>query len=96
MIEDNDILVYRLAAGCDLSDVEEGKIYTGKVTRILDFGAVVTFLPNKDGLVHISQIANKRVNTVQEYLHEGQEVKVKVIEVDRMGKVRLSIKEAIE
>lgn len=78
------------------AEAEVGKIYTGKVTRIMDFGAVVTFLPNKDGLVHISQIANKRVNDVHEYLQEGQEVKVKVIEVDRMGKVRLSIKEAAE
>ena len=62
----------------------------------MDFGAVVSFLPNKDGLVHISQIANKRVEDIREYLQEGQEVKVKVIEVDRMGKVRLSIKEAVE
>ena len=76
------------------AEAEVGKIYTGKVTRIMDFGAVVAFLPNKDGLVHISQIANTRVNDVHDYLQEGQEVKVKVIEVDRMGKVRLSMKEA--
>lgn len=75
------------------AEAEVGKIYTGTVTRIMDFGAVVAFLPNKDGLVHISQIANVRVNDVHDYLHEGQEVKVKVIEVDRMGKVRLSMKE---
>ncbi|CAL7961139.1 polynucleotide phosphorylase [Gammaproteobacteria bacterium] len=75
------------------AEAEVGKIYTGKVTRIMDFGAVVAFLPNKDGLVHISQITNTRVNDVHDYLQEGQEVKVKVIEVDRMGKVRLSMKE---
>ncbi len=78
------------------AEAEVGKIYTGKVTKIMDFGAVVSILPNKDGLVHISQISSKRVNDVREYLQEGQEVKVKVIEVDRAGKVRLSIKEAIE
>jgi polyribonucleotide nucleotidyltransferase len=78
------------------AEAEVGKIYTGKVTKIMDFGAVVSFLPSKDGLVHISQISQKRVNDVREYLTEGQEVKVKVIEVDRSGKVRLSIKEAIE
>ncbi|EKE00624.1 MAG: hypothetical protein ACD_21C00308G0007 [uncultured bacterium] len=78
------------------AEAEVGKIYAGKVTRIMDFGAVVSFLPNKDGLVHISQIANQRVNDVHDYLKEGQEVKVKVIEVDRMGKVRLSMKEAVE
>ena len=75
------------------AEAEVGKVYTGKVTRILDFGAVVAFLPNKDGLVHISQIASTRVNDVHDFLQEGQEVKVKVIEVDRMGKVRLSMKE---
>ena len=78
------------------AEAEVGKIYDGKVTRILDFGAVVSFLPNKDGLVHISQIANERVEDIREYLQEGQEVKVKVIEIDRMGKTRLSMKEAIE
>ena len=77
------------------AEAEVGRIYEGKVTKIMDFGAVVSILPNKDGLVHISQIDNKRVNDVRDYLTEGQEVKVKVIEVDRMGKVRLSIKEAL-
>jgi polyribonucleotide nucleotidyltransferase len=76
------------------AEAEVGKIYDGKVTKIMDFGAVVSFLPNKDGLVHISQISSKRVSDVRDYLQEGQEVKVKVIEVDRGGKVRLSIKEA--
>jgi polyribonucleotide nucleotidyltransferase len=75
------------------AEAEVGKIYTGKVTRILDFGAVVAFLPNKDGLVHISQIANERVENIHDYVKEGQEVKVKVTEVDRMGKIRLSMKE---
>ena len=78
-----------------VAEAEVGKIYSGKITRIMDFGAIVAFLPNKDGLVHISQIANKRVNDIHEYLQEGQEVTVKVIEIDRMGKVRLSIKEAV-
>lgn len=78
------------------AEVEVGKIYTGKVTRILDFGAVVSFLPNKDGLVHISQIANTRVNAVSDYLQEGQEVRVRVAEIDRMGKIRLSMKDIEE
>lgn len=77
------------------AQAEIGKIYKGKVTKIMDFGAVVSFLPNKDGLVHISQIANKRVSSVHEHLQEGQEVSVKVIEIDRMGKVRLSIKDTV-
>lgn len=76
------------------AEAEIGKTYAGKVVKILDFGAIVNFLPNKDGLVHISQIANERVKAVTDYLQEGQEVKVKVIEVDKMGKIRLSIKEA--
>jgi len=64
--------------------------------RIVDFGAFVNVLPGKDGLVHISQISDERVNNVSEVLTEGQEVKVKVLEVDRQGRVRLSIKEAME
>lgn len=76
------------------AEAEVGKIYPGKVTKILEFGAVVAFLPNKDGLVHISQISAKRVSNVRDYLQEGQEVKVKVVEIDRAGKVRLSLKEA--
>ena len=75
------------------AEPELGKIYDGTVTRIMDFGAVVSFLSNKDGLVHISQIAKERVNDVRDYLTEGQAVKVKVIEVDKAGKVKLSIKE---
>jgi len=76
------------------AEVEVGTIYNGKVVRIVDFGAFVTILPGKDGLVHISQIAEERVANVSDYLKEGQEVKVKVMEVDRQGRVRLSMKEA--
>ena len=76
------------------AEVEVGTIYIGKVARLADFGAFVTILPGKDGLVHISQIADKRVEKVTDYLSEGQEVKVKVLEIDRQGRVRLSMKEA--
>ncbi|WP_372880573.1 polyribonucleotide nucleotidyltransferase [Psychromonas sp.] len=78
------------------SEVEVGTIYTGKVVRLADFGAFVNILPGKDGLVHISQICEERVQKVSDHLSEGQEVKVKVLEVDRQGRVRLSIKEAAE
>ncbi|WP_028108591.1 polyribonucleotide nucleotidyltransferase [Ferrimonas futtsuensis] len=77
------------------ADVEEGRIYDGKVVRIVDFGAFVNILPGKDGLVHISQITAERVNNVADHLSIGQEVKVKVVEVDRQGRIRLSIKDAI-
>ncbi|MBT8078498.1 MAG: polyribonucleotide nucleotidyltransferase [Gammaproteobacteria bacterium] len=75
------------------ADVEVGRIYDGKVARLMDFGAFVTILPGKDGLVHISQISNERVEKVSDKLKEGDEVKVKVLEVDRQGRVRLSMKE---
>jgi len=75
------------------ADVEVGQIYDGKVVRLMDFGAFVTILPGKDGLVHISQICNERVEKVSDKLSEGDEVKVKVLEVDRQGRVRLSMKE---
>jgi len=78
------------------AELEVGTIYEGKVVRIVDFGAFVNILPGKDGLVHISQISTERVNNVSDHLSEGQEVKVKVLEVDRQGRVRLSIKEAME
>lgn len=74
-------------------DVEVGQIYEGKVARLMDFGAFVTILPGKDGLVHISQICNERVEKVSDKLAEGDIVKVKVLEVDRQGRVRLSMKE---
>ncbi|TMP87713.1 polyribonucleotide nucleotidyltransferase [Pseudoalteromonas ruthenica] len=78
------------------AELEVGTIYEGKVVRIVDFGAFVNVLPGKDGLVHISQISEERVNNVTDHLSVGQEVKVKVLEVDRQGRVRLSIKEAQE
>ena len=74
------------------AEVEVGKVYEGTVLRLLDFGAIVQILPGKDGLLHISQIANERVNAVADYLKEGQVVKVKVIEADEKGRVRLSMK----
>ena len=77
-----------------VAEPEVGSVYVGKVVRITDFGAFVQFLPGKEGLVHISQIAAYRVTSVRDELAEGQEVKVKLIEVDRQGRVRLSIKEA--
>jgi len=75
------------------ADVEVGRIYEGKVARLMDFGAFVTILPGKDGLVHISQISNERVEKVSDKLSEGDIVQVKVLEVDRQGRVRLSMKE---
>ena len=74
------------------ADVEEGTIYEGRVVRLMDFGAFVNILPGKDGLVHISQISNERVNEVTDVLSEGDVVKVKVLEVDKQGRVRLSMK----
>lgn len=78
------------------AEVEVGQIYEGPVVKILDFGAVVTLLPGKDGLVHISQIAHERVKAVSDYLKEGDVVKVKVVEIDDKGKVRLSMKALID
>ncbi|MDX1406103.1 MAG: polyribonucleotide nucleotidyltransferase [Woeseiaceae bacterium] len=75
------------------ADVEVGRVYEGKVARLMDFGAFVTILPGRDGLVHISQISNERVEKVSDKLAEGDVVKVKVLEVDRQGRVRLSMKE---
>lgn len=75
------------------AEVEVGKIYEGKVVRLMDFGAFVTILPGKDGLVHISQISEERVEKVSDKLSEGDVVKVKVLEIDRQGRVRLSMKE---
>jgi len=75
------------------AEVEVGKIYEGKVVRLMEFGAFVTILPGKDGLVHISQISEERVEKVSDKLSEGDDVKVKVLEVDRQGRVRLSMKE---
>ena len=77
-----------------VADPEPGTIYEGKVVRIVDFGAFVNFMPGTDGLVHISQIAQERVAKVTDYLSEGQDVRVKVLEIDNRGRVKLSIKEA--
>ena len=74
------------------ADVEVGKVYEGTVLRLLDFGAIVQLLPGRDGLLHISQISHERVNAVSDHLKEGQQVKVKVLEADDKGRVRLSMK----
>ncbi|TDG12649.1 polyribonucleotide nucleotidyltransferase [Seongchinamella unica] len=78
------------------AEAEVGAVYTGTVARIVDFGAFINILPGKDGLVHISQIAHERVENVTDYLSEGQEVKVKVLDVDQRGRIKLSIKELLE
>ncbi len=78
------------------AEAEVGAIYTGKVARIVDFGAFITILPGKDGLLHISQIANERVENVSDYLTEGQDVTVKCLDVDQRGRIKLSIKELLE
>jgi polyribonucleotide nucleotidyltransferase len=74
------------------AEVEVGKIYQGRVARLMDFGAFVTILPGKDGLVHISQICEDRVQKVSDKLNEGDVIKVKVLEVDKQGRIRLSMK----
>jgi polyribonucleotide nucleotidyltransferase len=78
------------------AEVEVGKIYEGPVTKILDFGALVNLLPGKDGLLHISQIAHQRVEKVTDFLKEGQVVRVKVLETDEKGRVKLSMKALLE
>jgi polyribonucleotide nucleotidyltransferase len=75
-----------------VAEPEVGRIYTGKVANIVDFGAFVTFMPGKDGLVHVSEIKNERVENVRDVLSEGQDVKVKLLEIDPRGKVRLSMR----
>ena len=75
------------------ADVVVGTVYEGTVVKVMDFGAFVTILPGKDGLVHVSQIAAHRVENVSDYLAEGQTIKVKVLEVDRQGRIKLSMKE---
>jgi polyribonucleotide nucleotidyltransferase len=74
------------------AEVEVGRVYDGTVLKLLDFGAIVSVLPGKDGLLHISQIANERVNNVADHLKEGQVVRVKVLEADDKGRLRLSMK----
>ncbi|HMB73267.1 MAG TPA: polyribonucleotide nucleotidyltransferase [Gammaproteobacteria bacterium] len=78
------------------ADVEVGRIYEGKVARLMDFGAFVTILPGRDGLVHISQISNERVEKVSDKLSEGDVIRVKVLEVDRQGRIRLSMRDVEE
>ena len=78
------------------AEAEVGKVYEGAVTKILDFGALVNILPGKDGLLHISQIAHQRVERVEDFLKEGQIVKVKVLETDEKGRVKLSMKALID
>ncbi|MFZ6774499.1 polyribonucleotide nucleotidyltransferase [Undibacterium sp. SXout7W] len=77
------------------AEVEVGKVYEGTVLKLLDFGAIVQIMPGKDGLLHISQIANERVNAVADYLKEGQQVRVKVLETDDRGRFKLSMKAAV-
>jgi polyribonucleotide nucleotidyltransferase len=74
------------------ADVEVGKIYEGRVAKLMDFGAFVTILPGRDGLVHISQISEERVQNVSDKLSEGDVIRVKVLEVDKQGRIRLSMK----
>ncbi|MFT4191345.1 MAG: S1 RNA-binding domain-containing protein, partial [Comamonas sp.] len=78
------------------AEVEIGKVYEGPVVKVLDFGALVNVLPGKDGLLHISQIAHERVERVSDYLQEGQIVKVKVLETDEKGRIKLSLKALLE
>jgi polyribonucleotide nucleotidyltransferase len=78
------------------AEVEVGRVYEGPVVRILDFGAIVNLIPGRDGLLHVSQIANERVNNVTDYVKEGQVVRVKVLEVDEKGKIRLSMKALLD
>ncbi|VFP88323.1 polyribonucleotide nucleotidyltransferase [Candidatus Erwinia haradaeae] len=78
------------------AEIIVGRIYNGKVTRVVDFGAFVAISGSKEGLVHISQIADKRIEKVNDYVKVGQEIPVKVLEVDRQGRVRLSIKDAVQ
>ena len=76
-----------------VAEPEVGKVYTGKIVKIVEFGAFVNFMGARDGLLHVSQISQKRVENVSDVLSEGQEVQVKVLDVDRAGKVKLSMKE---
>src|SRR5690606_33020566 len=94
-ISSSDLTQIEAAKKWILGIVEEpevGKVYNGKVVNIVDFGAFVNFMGGKDGLVHVSEIKNERVENVRDALSEGQEVKVKVLEIDPRGKVRLSMR----
>jgi polyribonucleotide nucleotidyltransferase len=76
-----------------MTDIEVGKVYTGKVKKIMDYGAFVNIMPGKDGLVHISQIKEERVNNVRDEMSEGDEVQVKVLDIDGQGRVKLTMKD---
>ena len=76
-----------------MTDIEINKIYTGKVKKIMEYGAFVNILPGKDGLVHISQIRDERVNNVSDEMSEGDEVRVKVLAIDDQGRVKLTMKD---
>ncbi len=76
-----------------MADVEVGQIYEGRVAKLMDFGAFVTILPGIDGLVHISQLSDERVKSVDDVLSEGDTVRVKVLEVDKQGRIRLSLRD---
>ena len=76
-----------------VNDVEPGEIITGKVVRIMNFGAFVELAPNKEGMVHISKLSQKRVAKVEDVVNIGDEVTVKVLEIDRMGRINLSMKD---
>jgi polyribonucleotide nucleotidyltransferase len=78
------------------AEAEIGKVYEGAITKILDFGALVNILPGKDGLLHISQIAHQRVEKVEDFLKEGQVIKVKVMETDEKGRIKLSLKALLD
>jgi polyribonucleotide nucleotidyltransferase len=73
--------------------IEIGKVYTGKVKKIMEYGAFVNILPGKDGLVHISQISEERVNNVRDVMAEGDDVQVKVLDIDGQGRVKLTMKD---
>jgi polyribonucleotide nucleotidyltransferase len=89
-----DLAVFRIQE--ITAEAEVGKIYEGTVARIVDFGAFVTIMPGTDGLVHISQIADQRVEKVSDFLTEGQKIKVRVLDVDARGRIKLSIKDALD
>ncbi len=76
-----------------MADVEVGQVYEGRVAKLMDFGAFVTILPGIDGLVHISQLSDERVKSVDDVLSEGDTVRVKVLEVDKQGRIRLSMRD---
>lgn len=94
--EDNEKIIYVIQRIQEITiDPEPGKMYLGKVTRITDFGAFVSCVGGREGLVHISQISEKRIEKISDFLHIGQKVQVKIIEIDRQGRIRLSMKDAI-